>query len=259
MPQLMPVESNPPVALNCAQPAACEVIAKVVVVAFESSEEPRSVVDPNVFANNELRAPLTVVEPVTAKLVDVAPLSDVPPRTVSAALRLVAPATFKTEPMVEEPVIAKLVVVPFVPKKLPRVDEAEYKPPNAFNIEEIVVEPVTASEVEVAPWRLVAPVTVSDESVVAPAVTEPKVAPPVALNWPETVVEPVTAKLVEVAPVVVSPPLNTCKLLQVLRSESSVVEAVLSVAVMVTGLEPRMVKLVHEAEPEHEAVVVAVA
>jgi len=68
---------------------------------------------------------VTVVDPVTAKLVDVAPLSEVPPRTVSAALRLVAPATLRTPVMVEEPVMAKLVVVPFVPKKLPRVDDAE--------------------------------------------------------------------------------------------------------------------------------------
>jgi len=81
---------------------------------------PPRVAPPVAFNSDEI-----VVEPVTAKLVEVAPFSDVPPSTVSAALRLVAPATFKTEPMVEEPVTAKLVVVPFVPKKFPKVEEAE--------------------------------------------------------------------------------------------------------------------------------------
>lgn len=46
---------------------------------------------------------------------------------------------------------------------------------------------------------------------------------------------------------------------QVLKSARSVVEAVLSVEVMVMGVEPNTVKAVHEVAPEHEAEVVAVA
>ena len=46
----------------------------------------------------------------------------------------------------------------------------------------IVVDPVTAKLVEVAPWSDVAPDTVREESVEAPAVSAPSVAPPVALN-----------------------------------------------------------------------------
>ena len=41
---------------------------------------------------------------------------------------------------------------------------------------------MTAKLVEVAPWSDVAPETVSEDSVLAPAVTVPRVAPPVALN-----------------------------------------------------------------------------
>jgi len=67
------------------------------------------------------------------------------------------------------------------------------------------------------------------------------------------VVEPLTANDVEVAPANVFPPV------QVLKSARSVVEAVLSVEVMVMGEEPKTVKAVHEVAPEHEAVVVAVA
>ena len=101
------------------------------------------------------------------------------------------------------PVTPRLVPVALPKAVLPaRVVEAAKRPPVAFNSEEMVVEPVTANDVEVAPWRLVAPETVSDDNVVAPAVTVPKVAPPVALNWPVTVVEPVTASAVEVAPCV---------------------------------------------------------
>jgi len=70
----------------------------------------------------------------------------------------------------------------------------------------IVVEPVTANEVEVAPWSEVPPETVREESVVAPAVREPRVAPPVALNWPETVVEPLIASAVPVALAKLKPP-----------------------------------------------------
>jgi len=91
----------------------------------EESVVAPAVREPRVAPPVALNWPETVVEPVTARLVDVAPLSDVPPSTVSAALRLVAPPTFKLEEMVVEPVIAKLVVVPFVPKKLPRVEDAE--------------------------------------------------------------------------------------------------------------------------------------
>ncbi len=44
---------------------------------------------------------------------------------------------------------------------------------------------------------------------------------------------------------------------KVLLSERRVVEAVLSVPVIVTGDEPRIVCVEHETEPEHDAVVVA--
>ena len=54
--------------------------------------------------------------------------------------------------------------------------------PPTFKTDETVVEPVTARLVEVAPCSDVAPETVSEERVVAPAVSEPRVAPPVALN-----------------------------------------------------------------------------
>jgi len=108
--------------------------------------------------------------------------------------------------------------------------------PPTFNIEETVVEPVTAKLVEVAPWSDVPPETVSEESVVALAVRVPSVAPPVALNWPVTVVEPVTARDVEVAPCVERPwrvvrpstlsvPL-ALRVLPTLSSPASVVEAV---------------------------------
>ena len=80
-------------------------------------------------------------------------------------------------------VIPNVEVVAFARIVLPMsVVEAAKRPPVALRSEEMVVEPVTASEVEVAPWRLVAPETVSDERVEAPAVTVPSVAPPVALN-----------------------------------------------------------------------------
>ena len=96
-----------------------------VVVEFWRNVFPTSVVEaaksPLVAFNSEEM----VVEPVTANEVEVAPFNEVPPRTVSAAFRLVAPATLSTVPMVEEPVTARLVVVPFVPKKLPSVEEAE--------------------------------------------------------------------------------------------------------------------------------------
>jgi len=85
--------------------------------------------------------------------------------------------------VVEAIVVERTVEVAKVRKVLPvSVVEAAKRPLVAFNSEEIVVEPVTASEVDVAPWSEVAPETVSDESVVAPAVIEPNVAPPVALN-----------------------------------------------------------------------------
>ena len=54
--------------------------------------------------------------------------------------------------------------------------------PPTLRTEEMVVEPVTARLVDVAPCSDVAPETVSEERVVAPAVTVPSVAPPVALN-----------------------------------------------------------------------------
>ena len=63
----------------------------------------------------------------------------------------------------------------------------------------IVVEPVTASEVEVAPCNDVAPLTVKDASVEAPAVSVPKLTVPSALKTPVMVEEPVTASA-EVVP-----------------------------------------------------------
>ena len=55
------------------------VIARLVVVALEKSELPRSVVEPKTLAKVELRAPESVVEPVTANEVEVAPANVAPP------------------------------------------------------------------------------------------------------------------------------------------------------------------------------------
>jgi len=65
---------------------------------------------------------------------------------------------------------------------VPAVTVPKRTVPSALKLLEMVVEPVTAKLVEVAPWSDVAPDTERDESVEAPAVSEPSVAPPVALN-----------------------------------------------------------------------------
>ena len=52
--------------------------------------------------------PLTVVEPVTARFVEVAPLSEVAPKTVRLPLALSAPPTFKSDASVVEPVTANV-------------------------------------------------------------------------------------------------------------------------------------------------------
>ena len=107
------------------------------------------------------------------------------------------------------PVMARLVVVAKVKSELPksvvepkRFESVELRTPL------IVVEPVTASEVEVAAWSEVPPSTVSEPLALS--------APP-TLSMEVRVVEPVTAKVpVEVAPVVVRPPLKVLRALQVL-------------------------------------------
>ena len=78
---------------------AVPVIAKVEVVAFVNRELPKSVVEPNRFANVELNAPLTVVEPNTAKLVEVAPWNDDPPLAVKVPSIVAAALAFSAPPM----------------------------------------------------------------------------------------------------------------------------------------------------------------
>ena len=58
----------------------------LVVVAWVRSEFPRSVVGPSKLAATELKAPLTVVEPVTAKEVEVAPVAVSPPLKAMAVV-----------------------------------------------------------------------------------------------------------------------------------------------------------------------------
>ena len=53
-------------------------------------------------------------------------------------------------------------------------------------------------------------------------------------------------------------PLNLFEFVNVLKSPNRVVDAVLSVPVIVTGAEPSTVKPVHDTDPEHVADVVAV-
>ena len=101
------------------------VIAKLVVVALVRNVLPVSVDEAAKSPPKALSSEEIVVEPVTASEVEVAPLSEVPPSTVSAAFRLVAPATLNTEPMVEEPKRAKLVPVALVKSDVPRVEDAE--------------------------------------------------------------------------------------------------------------------------------------
>jgi hypothetical protein len=131
VPQLLLVEMSAPTELNCAQPAPCELTANVVEVAFARMVFPASVEDAAKNPPRALSNPEIVVEPVTASEVDVAPAvvtpwSVVPPKTARPALRFAWPPT--------------------------------------FNIEETVDEPRTAKDVEVAPWREVLPVMVSDWS-----------------------------------------------------------------------------------------------
>ena len=64
-------------------PEAMFDMANEVVVALVKSEVPKSVVEPRRFAEMELKRPLTVVEPVTAKdAVEVAPAKVAPPLRV---------------------------------------------------------------------------------------------------------------------------------------------------------------------------------
>jgi hypothetical protein len=130
-----------------------------------------------------LRLEAIVVEPVTAREVEVAPCREVGPVTES-------------EDSVARPL---------------EVSEPKVAPPTALSCEEMVVEPSTAREVEVAACSDVAPVTERDARLVAPAVSPPRVAPPTAFNCPATVVEAVTAR----EPVVV--PLCKEKALPVIR------------------------------------------
>src|ERR1043165_580039 len=97
--------------------------------------------------------------------------------------------------IVDEPVSVRLVPVALPKNVFPEsVDDAAYKPPNAFKSDEMVVDPVTAREVDVAPCAespcsVVNPATASVElTLVAPA-----------LNAPLTVVEPLIASAVPVA------------------------------------------------------------
>ena len=121
--------------------------------------------------------------------------------------RVAPPTALSWELIVVEPVTARAVVVAeekVAPWKVARpvwVVAPKVAPPSAFSWELIVVEPVTAKLVLVAPWREVAPLTVSEESVASPPeVSVPKVAPPTAFSTPVIVVDAKTAKLPVVGP-----------------------------------------------------------
>ncbi len=90
---------------------AMPVIAKVEEVALVRSVVPKSVVDARRFWVSEFNTPLMVVEPVTAREVEVAPFSEVPPRTVRVLLALRAPFTLRSEARVVDPVTAKVPVL----------------------------------------------------------------------------------------------------------------------------------------------------
>ena len=123
-PQALWVFERVPTVSNVAQPAmppaeetmrlvveAVPVIVKLVEVALVSSVLPKSVVEPSLLEAVELKAPAMVVEAVTySEPVEVALLVVALPRTVSVPLAFSAPPTLRSEARVVEEVTANVPV-----------------------------------------------------------------------------------------------------------------------------------------------------
>ena len=101
--------SCPPMVVD-AEVVRLVTLATASVVAPVTFNVPLCTALPVVIVPPTLSAPLMVDEPLTAKLVEVAPWSDVPPSTVSDPLALSAPPMFKRDASVVEPVTAKVPV-----------------------------------------------------------------------------------------------------------------------------------------------------